>query len=504
MMRKFLALLLLLGSSSSWGVDIYSTSENTLYIPLVKVSSRYYQDVVVSVKDVVSVNSTSTSLSFDTYDLNRNELTIPLVLVGTTAYANVVITIASVNSVGGESSSGFTACTQVSRKLGDILVPEAYKGKYSEPKPAGKLPSAISRTMNFKDLDAWYSKPKSNTCEDKIQYLSNAYIESLNRVKDLGVDTVWIYNYGYWDDFRKVIWSISPLDYAIPKEVMSVIAAEATKRNIKVFMSWQMNNSDKVSAWNSLDNESLTEEKLTILMNSFKSHMAEIAKFSKSIGIYGLSGDIGSFIPSFLKSDSKKREIYISKTVETIVEIRKNFNGKIAYGQYDSPLDNRVISQIDELHFVIFLSGTHNYSPYSVDLMKMVAGWQIGFAKEAIEKQGASLALKKPIIWEIYAQSTTDFYLKNGYMEDSFCFDPCGQLNLQTDFSAQAIAVEAAFEAIVQDQIFQTAGVTFTNYWLGDEITPTQLSGTQISFPNIASSVRNKSAEFIVKSWYEK
>lgn len=501
-MRVFLTLFLLLGSTVTWAVDIYSPAASTLYIPLVKVSSRYYQDVIVSVKEVISINTITSTSAIDTYDSNRNELTIPLVLVDTTAYTNVVVTLASVHSVGGESNTGTTACTQVNRKLGDILIPEGYKGNYTEPQPAGKLPTAISRTMNFKDLDAWYSKPKSNNCEDKIQYLSNTYIESLNRVKDLGVDTVWIYNYGYWDDFSKALWSISPLDYAIPKEVMSVIAAEATRRNIKVFMSWQMNNSDKVSSWNSLDNDSLSEEKLTILMNSFKSHMIEIAKFSKSNGISGLAGDIGSFIPSFLKSDLKKREIYISKTVETIAEIRKNFSGKIAYGQYDSPLDNRVISQIDELHFVIFLSGIHTYSSYSVDLMKMVTGWQIGFAKDAIEKQGASLALNKLIIWEIYAQSTSDFYLKNGYMEDSFCFDPCSQLKLQTDFSAQAIAVEAAFQTIVQDQIFQTAGVTFTNYWLGDEIAPTQLSGTQTSFPNIASSVRNKSAEFIVKSWY--
>jgi hypothetical protein len=501
-MKKLLALFLLIFATASWAVDIYSPIENTLYIPLVKVASRHYQDVVVNVKDIISINSTTSTSSIDTFDSDRNELTIPLVLVGTTAYTNVVITIASVISVGGESSTGTTACTQVNRKLGDILVPEEYKGKYAEPKPAGKLSTAISRTMSFKDLDAWFSKPKTNTCEDKIQYLSNTYIEGLNRVKDLGVDTVWIYNYGYWDDFRKPIWSISPSDYAIPKEVMAVIAAEAKRRNIKVFMSWQMNNSDKVSAWNSLDNEALTEEKLTILMNSFKGHMIELAKFSSSIGIYGLAGDMGSFIPSFLKTDSKKREIYILKTSETIGEIRKVFAGKIAYGQYDSPLDNRVISQIDELHFVMFLSGTHTYAPYSVDLMKMVTGWQINFAKDKINKEGANLALKKPIVWEIYAQSTSDFYLKNGYMEDSFCFDPCGQLSLQTDFSAQAIAVEAAFQTISQDQFFQTVGVTFTNYWLGDEIKPTQISGSQTSFPNIASSVRNKPAEYIVKSWY--
>jgi hypothetical protein len=503
-MKKILILLLLLSSTASWGVDIYSPNENTLYIPIVKVSSRYYKDVVVSVKEVISVNVIASTSAIDTFDSIRNELTIPLVLVGTTAYTNVVITIANVNSVGGESSSGITACTQVNRKLGDVLIPEGYKGNYAEPKPAGKLPSAISRTMSFKDLDAWYSKPKSNTCEDKIQYLSNAYIESLNRVKELGVDTVWIYNYGYWDDFRKSLWSISPADFAIPKEVMSVIAAEAKRRDIKVFMSWQMNNSDKVSAWNSLDNESLSEEKLTILMNSFKSHMTEMAKFSNSIGIYGLAGDMGAFVPGFLKTDLKKREIYISKTIETIESIRKVFSGKIAYGLYDSPLDNRIVSMIDQLHFVMFLSGTHTYAPYSVDLMKMVAGWQINFAKDRINKEGANLAYTKPIIWEIYAQSTSDFYFKNGYMEDSFCFDPCGQLNLQTDFSAQAIAVEAAFQAIVQDKLFQTAGVTLTNYWLGDEVTPTQLSGIQTSFPNIASSVRNKPAELIVKYWYEK
>ncbi len=491
-------------AASAWAVDVYNSKSNVLYIPIVKVGSKYYKNAYITVKDVISVNNTQIESGIDSYDSIANQLKIPLVLVEDQAYSNVSITIDSIIAVEAEIPDATTDCTQVPHKFGDIPIPASYIGSYPVPIATGKLNSMFSRTMDFKDLDAWWSKPNENKCTDKIQYLSNVYIESLNRVKDLGVDTVWIYNYGYWDNFSNPIWKIDPADFAIPKEIMAVIAAEAKRRNIKVFMSWQMNTSDKASSsWNSLDTETLSAQKLNILMDSFKLHMTDIGRFASTIGISGIAGDLGAFTPQFLKNDPVRRETYILKTIETIDALKNVFKGSIAYGQYGSPLDNRLLSKVDELHLSMFLGGTFTQSPYSVELMRMVSSWPFLFVKNDIESQKATLAYSVPIVWDIYAQSTSDFYLKNGYLEDSFCFSPCAQLSVNTDFSAQAIAIEAALEVINQDTSFTTKGVAITNYWLSDEVTPTPVGGTT-SFPNISSSIRNKTAEGIVKKWFAK
>jgi hypothetical protein len=76
----------------------------------------------------------------------------------------------------------------------------------------------------------------------------------------------------------------------------------------------------------------------------------------------------------------------------------------------------------------------------------------------------------------------------------------CMQKNYTTDFSVQANAVEAAFQAIKEQTYLKTYGVMFsTSYWLTDTLTP----GVE-GFPNISQSIRGKPAETIVKNWYAK
>jgi hypothetical protein len=100
----------------------------------------------------------------------------------------------------------------------------------------------------------------------------------------------------------------------------------------------------------------------------------------------------------------------------------------------------------------------------------------------------------KPLDLDGFVESYRN-YLEDGWIEDGMCVDNCMQNSVQTDFSVQAIAYEALFEAATESNInlmsFETYG-----YWFVDVILPDN------SFPNISESTRDKPAESIIQHWF--
>jgi hypothetical protein len=363
--------------------------------------------------------------------------------------------------------------------------------------------------MALKDLDPWWAKPNTNTCANKELYTENVFIEHLNRMQKLGVEQIWISNYGVWDDFSKPIWSIAESDYVMSNNTLKVIVQEAQKRNIKVFLNWQMNNSDKVGAWNSLDPnakwsyDNLSKENLLKIMDSYKIVIASQAKFAQSIGISGMAVDLDVFSPPILQTNREFREIYVTKMVNIIDDVRAVFKGTLVYGQYDSIIDERIISKIDRVRVILWTGGGKQLNQLSVDSFKKdtIRYIEWFYLKYSLALNGKYKNV--PIEWFIYAQGTQEFYSKNGYLDDSFCVNSCSQHQLKTDFSIQAIAIEGALQAISSQTFFTSGAVSISNYWHTDDLTPTNVNGNT-TFPNISSSIRNKPAEAIVKMWYTK
>jgi hypothetical protein len=493
--------ILLFFSAEIFAYDTYDSGTGGLSIPLLQVGSTVYSDVVVTIGDLINIEENIFLEPFDVFNSATERLRIPRVFVGDEEYRNVTVTIGSIVSIGDVTFSLQDDCAIESRKYGDIEIPESFLGNYDIPKANSTLSSNIVRTMNLKDLDAWWAKPSYFDCDDKELYMTNVYIESIKRLQELGVETFFVYNYGEWDDFSKPIWSIDESDFAIPNSVLENIVAEAHKRDMKVFLSWQMNFSDNVSPWNSLDTANLSLDTLTTLLESYENHIVNYARFLESIELDGLAGDLGSFDP---KEEPEHRELYVSKTVATIEKIREVFSGDISYGRYDPILDNRILKVIDELRLVLWLGGPlPQGESFSVELMEKFSSWAISRYQSRANEQEATLAFTIPVVWEIYAQSTKDFFVRNGYLEDSFCFEPCAQALVHNDFSMQAIAIEGAMRSISSQGIFSTLGVSAPNYWHTDEIFPTAVGGN-VTFANISSSIRNKPAEKLFKDWFQR
>ena len=398
-------------------------------------------------------------------------------------------------------------CAVAKHQYGEVTYPIEYRGAFSIPTTTKKLVSTITRTVSFKDYYPSGLIPFS-ACTDRTLHARNLYVETLNRLQQLGVDHVWVYNYGNWDDFTKSVYSVATTDWAIPKSEMIFIVNEAKKRNIKIYLAWQFSSTDNKGKKLPL-NGNVSVDIFRSAMTSFHDVILDQAKFAETIGISGIRADWDSF--GFSNIRDFETEFY-ADVVTTILDIRKNFSGKVVYGGwgYDGLINAEVAEKIDlyQMGVATTLSEGQNAN-LSVDVVKQA------FMNNKFLPLYALLREKKiridlPIEWQIAIQSKYDYFV-NGWTEDGFCVDNCIQKTYRTDLSVQAIGVEAALEAVSEQTYFKNSGVNFSaSYWHTDDTTPSSwgwddnMKIDQYDFPNLSQSIRNKPAEGIVRQWFSR
>ena len=427
------------------------------------------------------------------------------------ARANLAYSSNIANSSTTASSSQDVVCSVQKNNYGDVTYPPEYLGAFPIPMPNGRLPSSIVRTMNLQDVDAWWEKPANSQCTSPDIYRTNAIIEDLNRVQQLGVERVWVYNYAHWDDFSKPIWNAVESDYALPRSVLQTVVSEAHKRNIKVYYAYQFAfNCDAkevcLDPQNLLasDPQNISTSDLSKLLKSFKRQIISDATFGAQIGLDGIKINLDAYNPKTAPNyNSTIRELYVSEVTSAIDSVRSVFNGKVVYGLYDPVYDNRIFLKIDELILSLFLA--HTVDPFSVSAWNKDTTNFISYFQYWIQQESGVQKINVPIAWEIYSESAKEFYTSSWL--DSFCTktmivqNQCPQQSFATDFSMQAIAIEGSLEALSNQSTFSTGSVSFYHYFHNDDIAPTDLGGA-INYPNIDASIRNKPAEGIVKYWF--
>lgn len=115
----------------------------------------------------------------------------------------------------------------------------------------------------------------------------------------------------------------------------------------------------------------------------------------------------------------------------------------------------------------------------------------------------------KTVMVVSYIQSRADALTNPGYLEEAVCTGDippngdlaaidnniCLQRKTKPDFSIQAIVHEAHMEMIKETGVTNLI-VLIYDYWETDTLVP------QTAFPNIATSIRNKPAEGVVRQWF--
>ena len=374
----------------------------------------------------------------------------------------------------------------------EVHYPMRYLGRFPLPPIVGApLPPEILRGVSLKDF--WtdgLEDPNLNNCAS--ENLHAAYIQTLRRVKLLGADYISVVSWATLKDATAAVPQLDLPNPEIPNTEMAFIARKARQYGLKVFLHINIPSADMLG--NPLPKPP-TREWYAALLSSYTTFIVQRAKQAQKYGIEGLM--LNNFDYEFdLAEYQDLVDAHLSSALQRVREV---YDGKIilydAWG-FDVTSLQSVVPNVDYVLFnlgqpwLLTKRGNANLTP-----RKLVRKYneQIDWI---VSRYGP---YQKPVVVRLFVQSHRNF-LKNGWIEDAFCVDDCIQRSVKTDFSVQAIAYEAAFEALSQAH---NRGLTIhaiipDAYWFTDTVLPKD------SFPNLSQSFRNKPAESIVYHWFSR
>jgi hypothetical protein len=366
-----------------------------------------------------------------------------------------------------------------------ISYPEAYRGAFPLPQVKGNFANTnIGLGIGIKDNwgDGYITNPNIN----RICATDNrtAFVATLKRLKALGSSYVYIAQYGCLRDATNPTSFLGQISISDADLVWKGQQAQA--QGLKARLVMQVCDTDQKGKL--LNNLTLDNQWFSTFFDTYSAFMLDQARLAQTAGFDAISLDWGHWNPIWASASS----IRSTRLQQLSATIRQVFNGRqflmSTWNAHDAPAG--LVATVDMLAAYVDTSITSAQSnSLSVDQLLP------GFINSINSRQ--FLGNAKPMIWLLQMQSHKDYFV-NGWVEDAGCWSTLCATSLTTDFSVQAIGIEAALEAINQQTFFKTESVFINSYWLTDTITPHD------SFPNISQSIRNKPAESIVYQWWKK
>ena len=421
-------------------------------------------------------------------------------------------------------------------------IPQSYLGEYEVPMAQNSFgDDHLYKGIGLKDYSAgqvYAAHQRAGTswiadCTE-IEYKKLMYRMTLRRLKDHGVNTASIYNYGYWDVTNDGAWEVNHDTKDLSDADIDMITAIANNLGLDLHYAWQFNmriaNTDQL-LFPFDGNVRLDMPLLIKIMDAHEKHMVWEADRLETLGVESVSADWSAMWLCFscglddqghtqAETDALK-DYYMERMGILIDKIRERFSGKVYMGEGLVWNDKRVFDKVDGVGLSVDMRLTAEEVTYAtVDLLHEKAAWSIQNTYEEWNCltqypcwHNSSTTIPK-VIFNFFSQSNTR-YLSKGWWEDGFCtagtldgvYYECTQYQIQTDFSAQAMLTEGVLRAVDNQAVFEVLGTTTTTgYWLSDTLyaEPDQHSNkTPLEgFPNISQSIRGKPAEKIIKYWY--
>lgn len=442
-----------------------------------------------------------------------------------TASASVMVTVNSDNSEG--------SC--VNPHTAEIY--ESYLGDYDIPMPQNSFSDENYKGAGLKDYGVkWiynnYKGKGASWTQDctETEYIKLMYRTTLKRQKEHGVNTVAIYNFGYWQDANADSWLLDQNAKHLDDWVIEYIVEEAVKLEIDIHYIWQFLTLDTQNEFLfPFDgNVDIDMPLLTKIMDAHEKHMLWEAERLETLGVGAISADwsamwlcfhCGIDEPNTQEETDELKDYYMERMGGIIDKIKERFTGKVYVGDGPQWNDKRVFDKVDGmiLPFGNLLTDDEVVTA-TVDIIEDRASTFIENTHKkwrCLDEQpcwyNSSGTIPK-VIFNFFGQSHASF-LTTGWIEDGFCTSgtingittDCVQYEVKTDFSAQAIFTEGLLRAADNQPYFNILGTTTsTGYWLSDTLIPDENQRTNPieGFPNMSQSIRGKPAEKIIKYWY--
>lgn len=523
-------------------LDVYDPSTRILTIPLAQFKDRYYRDLQVRLSNfnpVVLGPATATSGVFDRFDASATRLTVPVLRSGATLYYNNSFEVERVLNVPARvdsftvpldlASVSYPASYQtVTTDIGDvntdpcnltlsrITYPASWLGQYPLPPVAGApLAPSIGRAVMLKDVGL---APATNPvfilpnapgaptgCTGNLQ---SELAKTLQRLRVLGTDQLEVTQWHWASAHPDGSWFFTPAETtygSITDADLAQLVQKAHAQGIKVIMKNQIQGFLDDPNSGSAYQPAFTQANYDKWFAAYNVYILERAGVFQTMGLdmwevgcssclFGDSGDGSAATASY----------FLSQYQLVLDNMKSAYSGKtLMYN--DNPLFYQTpafASRIDVIGF-----GFQMLVPPDPTAALSVAGYKTVIASE-LQRRGFFLfdPLGKTYLLDIGIQSRRNMFTLPGYMEETSCTPGVGVLNSSgdacvereaiPDLSMQAIVIEATLEAIAEFPWKSPLIVAAGDYWETDSLMPFT------AFPEIASTVRNKPAEGILKAWF--
>lgn len=409
------------------------------------------------------------------------------------------------------SSTLLTSSDPCNLNISSVQYPKEWLGKFELPKiDNAPLKKSFIRGVALKDI-MLHDNPGfilDKGCKGDIQ---SEFKKTIDRLKSLGVESITVTQWHYLSKYADNSWYIMKADESfgpINDADLSLLVKTAHNAGMKVILYNQiqaMIDGPNQPLYTPLHNK----ENYTKWFQAYHNFILDRAVVYQSMGIDGWEFGCGSCV--FTNSGD-----YSVDSIKFFrEELNKNFN--IVKQHYFGKLF--MYTNFLSLDYTkdFFFQNIDYIATYSWELKLTeeqnknltVASYKDILKKHPFYQSTAWWSsLGKPTIVEFGIQSRTDALTNPGYVEETGCtssmFDMnagsklgCIQKNVVVDFALQAIVYQATLEAI-NELPTNNLIVVSRDYWMTDVMTP------YTAYPNLASSIRNKPAESILKMWYSK
>lgn len=386
--------------------------------------------------------------------------------------------------------------------------PKEWNGKYQLPVTSGaKLRDDIQRGVWLKDI-MLPNNPSINTgCTGD---LFKEFDKTLSRLKKLNIDYVMVPQWHWLTTYSNGSWAVLSAEqsnsYALRDRDLEVFVKKIHSAGIKVMMINTVQGMVSMKDGDAIMPESNTQN-YKLWLKAYTEFMYERAVYFQALNIDLWEAGCNNCIYSDHGDNIVDNQLLFYQTYQNVLNnITKVYKNKLLV--HYTPW---LVLHPEYLDQIEYIKIGHYGSRLSVSEIENLS---VDTYKKALQRDGLQSWItslgryNKKIIFEFGIQSRADAFSNPGYMEETSCVssmgalnvskDVCIQKNTKPDFSLQAIVMQATLETINSTSLPEGSMVLILDYWQTDTIHP------GVAFPNIASSIRNKPSEGIVKSWFSK
>jgi len=386
-----------------------------------------------------------------------------------------------------------------------VTYPQTWMGKYALPQVSGApLKSTVQRGINLKDIMLTDNPTFNPNCKGSLKA---EFSKLVDRLQKLGVEVFSVTQWHWMGKKSDGSWYVIKAEDSfgpISDSDLTYLVTAAHAVGIKVMMINQIQAiiENNVAYLPPANRENY--QKWFAAMTPF---MEERGKYFQSIGLDIWELGCNVCIYGDRTNNQADADFHISEYLKLLPVVKKSFTGKLALqGGLEGSEARKLFDQVDIL---MVNYGPNNYNPQPAESLSVAS------IKAAITDYGLLNYYDRPgqtILIQFGIQSRVNAFTLPGYMEETGCTAGIGDLNTTDaaciqknttpDFSLQAIYLEAHLEAIAALSLKNAKLMVVANdFWITDSMVSGVPNGV---FPNIGSSLRNKPAEGVLKTWYAK